>query len=102
MQTFPKLLIDSGAQRGTRAATPLGEHLRKGRNEVAVPADTNWEGLPVFAKSMTPVMSDHNAYKRNACFPPDWQTRTSVPSTMISHYAECRLTKRSPVKPSGS
>jgi hypothetical protein len=36
-QSFPKRLLDHSAQRGLMAETQLGEHLRKGRNEHAVP-----------------------------------------------------------------
>ena len=101
MQTFPKALLDSGHQRGTRAATPLGEHLRKGRNEIAVPDGQDWSKLPVLSKSMTSSLSSHNTWKMNACTPEVTDVKAEADPGTIMHYAEVRLTKRSPVKPSG-
>lgn len=106
-QTFPKAILDSGHSRGTRASTPLAEHMRKGRNEIAVPAGTDWDELPVFSKSMTPYLGDHNTWKKNACTPLNSEVREADPKITvsagrISHYSEVRVAKRSPIKPSGA
>ena len=99
-QSVPMKIIDKFGTAEQRARSPLGEHLRKGRNEMALPYDADFASLPVSSKTMSSHINDHNSYLVNACTPSksdfqdnDWD---------VTHYTECRLTKRSPVKPSGT
>lgn len=113
--TAPKKIIDSGSQRGDRASLPLGEHLRKGRNEIAIPEGFGLGHLPVFVKSMSSSMENQDKYLKAICNPPDdhfeeaqtvnVQTEDGTPRNQLggylTHFTEVRVTKRSPVKPAG-
>lgn len=113
--TAPKKIIDSGAQRGDRASLPLGEHLRKGRNEIAIPDGFGLGHLPVFVKSLSQSMESPSSYNSAICNPPDdhfeeAQTRNvqmedgttrNQLGGYLTHFTEVRVTKRSPVKPAG-
>jgi len=108
----PATNIDAGAARGSTVSIINGDHLRKGRNEVAVPAGTDWNKLPVFGRDMTSAITNHDLWLRTGCQPDaaDFAAK-SVPadtddmalpeSTEVCHYTETRLSKRSPVKPAG-
>jgi len=115
-QTAPKRIIDSGASRGSRVSMPLGEHLRKGRNEIAIPEGFGLGHLPVFVKSMSQSLDSQVHYSHGICNPPpdhfeeagaksadirvDGETRNQL-GGFCTHFTEVRLTKRSPVKPAG-
>lgn len=111
--TAPKKIIDSGASRGDRASLPLGEHLRKGRNEIAIPEGFGLGHLPVFVKSMSQSLSDSVVYNQAICNPPDDHFQEAATANVemsdgstrnqlggyLTHFTEVRVTKRSPVKP---
>ena len=107
-QTVPGSIINTGRE-GT-VLTPMGEHLRKGRNEVAVPSTTDWDTLPVFSKAVSEEKSQ--IFSKEMCKPepkaPATATgvetadeRVNVSAGQICHYTECRVSKRSPLVPSG-
>jgi len=113
--TAPKKIIDSGAQRGDRASFTLGEHLRKGRNEIAIPDGFGLGHLPVFVKTMSQAVASPGDYTKEICNPPDdhFEEAKTVNVQMedgntrnqlggyLTHFTEVRVTKRSPVKPAG-
>jgi hypothetical protein len=107
-QKFSKRVISYAAQRGTFAETQLGEHLRKGRNEHAVPVDTDWSTLPVFARQHSAnAIAKPEDWRREMCTPPSPQVKEgeeknakiNVEKGDIVHYTEVRVSKRSPVQP---
>lgn len=108
-QSFPKRLISRAATRGERAETQLGEHLRKGRNEHAVPPDADWSKLPVFSKQHSAnAIAKPEDWRREMCSPSKNDVRTDdresdeyqvVDKGDICHYTEVRVSKRSPVQP---
>ena len=101
-QTMPANIVDTGFT--GRLKTPLYEHLRKGRNEVAVPAGIDWDTLPVAHRKMTEY-KESEFFVQRSCEPqfkaPSDGTKVNVGPTNICHYAETRLAKRSPVQPGG-
>ena len=111
-QTAPKRIIDSGASRSERISQPLGEHLRKGRNEIAIPDGFGLGHLPVFVKTLSEDVDSPGHYLHAVCNPPpDHFEEAGTKETMfetrnqlggyLTHFTECRVTKRSPVKPAG-
>ena len=114
-QSGPKSLLDSGAGRSDRFKQPPHEHLRKGTNQVAAPDGYSWDNVPVFSKSMTSFLDSTGKWLQQICKPleTDFVDNVSVEGRSaaeekvvitggtLSHFTECRLAKRSPVKPSG-
>ena len=107
-QTGPKRLVDYTADRGARVDIPLGEHLRKGRNEHALPAGAEWGSVPVFSRSdMGEHLDTPDDWRQAICRPMaedvrvvDGDQKINVPPANISHYTEVRVAKRSPLPPS--
>jgi len=119
-QKVPGNLFDSGVSPSMRWQTPIGEHLRKGRNEIAVPEGTDLDKLPIFARSMTEFSANESEWMHAHCNPDTTEdVRSNSPSTAVMtpsaeeeaepkienqaaelvHYTEVRVAKRSPVKP---
>ena len=123
-QSFPKALMDKGASRGEMGYSPIGEHLRKGRNEIAVPEGTDITKMPVFGRSMTQYRNSTSKWGYAACNPDETADvrdsgkpvtkvrngfdldeegnivpRIDIAAAEISHYTEVRLAKRSPLPP---
>ena len=97
-QTAPQLLIDQGATNGSVVRMPLGEHLRKGRNEMALPYDTTFGDLPVMSKTMTGYLDNENKWLQEAVKP---SGSDFVDDSAVTHYTEVRIAKRSPIPPGG-
>jgi len=96
-QTLPKSLIDTGAQDGHRVNTPIYEHLRKGRNEMALAYDQDWSDIPAFSKTMTSSISSSKDYTMSICRPNNSEFEGNDGG--VTHYTEVRVAKRSPIKP---
>jgi hypothetical protein len=93
-QTVPGKLIDQAGV--DDVTTTLHEHLRKGRNEMALDYATSWGEIPVVSKTMSANVADHNLWLQNICTP---GPADFADSSEITHYTEVRVAKRSPVKP---
>lgn len=98
-QVVPGKLIHD--KMSAQVKTPVGEHLRKGRNEVAIPDGTDWDTLPVFSREISSTGSGGYNYQMCKPVPPaaSEDVRVNVGNTEICHYTECRIAKRSPLQP---
>lgn len=97
--TMPKTMVDNGATASERVQFPIGEHLRKGRNEMALPYTQDWSEIPAFSKSMTSFMGSSRSFLKHITQPSATDFESS--DDKITHYTEVRVAKRSPLKPSG-